>query len=350
MKVLIISLIITAIIAFVGLYISRKLNIMDKPWKYADIKRKYAVPTIQGFFLILAVIVNMAIILPGYWQFSAIKALFIWWVFLAIVALIDEYKNISPGIRMLIQIIVAIIWVIGWASITHLPIIGIDLPYWLWGIFAVIWFLLLINAFNWFDGINGMASGISTIWFLTIFLLINFIIIPAYPNIPIDEQTQLIVLQNLSIIFFSVSAIYTFIESKPYGLLRDAGIMFLGYSLAYLSLLWWAKIGIISVVLSLVIFDAIWVWINRLKNWQSPMKWDFTHFHHRFMANKWTRWEIRTFVWVWSAFMMILMILQWSDKVGKVIIFSSVAAIFFWVNIYLFWIKKIPGKIEGKKI
>ncbi len=350
MQVLIISLMITIIISWIWLYISKKLNIMDKPWKYADIKRKNAVPTIQWFFLILAVIINMAILLPGYWQFSAIKALFIGWVFLAIIAIIDEYKNISPKIRILIQIIVAIIWVVGWASISHLPIIDMNLPYWLWGLFAIIWFLLLINAFNWFDGINGMATGISTIWFLTIFLLIKFIVFPAYPNISSEEQIQLIVLQNLSIIFFSVSCIYTFIESKPYGLLRDAGVMFLWYALAYLSLLWGAKIWVISVVLSLVIFDAIWVGINRLKNWQNPMKGDFTHFHHRFMANKWSRKEIRTFVWVWSTFMMILMILQWSDKIGKLIIFSSVAVIFFWVNIYLFWIKKIPGKLEGEKI
>lgn len=48
--------------------------------------------------------------------------------------------------------------------------------------------------------------------------------------------------------------------------------MFLGYVLAYLALFAGGKVGILTVVLSFVIFDAFWVIINRLKNKKNPMQ------------------------------------------------------------------------------
>jgi UDP-N-acetylmuramyl pentapeptide phosphotransferase/UDP-N-acetylglucosamine-1-phosphate transferase len=64
------------------------------------------------------------------------------------------------------------------------------------------------------------------------------------------------------------------------------------------------------VVLSLVIFDAIWVSINRLKKRKSPLKGDYTHLHYRLMSLSWSKTEVRVFVRGWSLFLMILMILQ----------------------------------------
>jgi len=46
-----------------------------------------------------------------------------------------------------------------------------------------------------------------------------------------------------------------------------------------------AKIGTLLVVLSLPIFDAIWVFVNRIFVMKkSPMKKDYTHLHYRLMA------------------------------------------------------------------
>jgi UDP-N-acetylmuramyl pentapeptide phosphotransferase/UDP-N-acetylglucosamine-1-phosphate transferase len=79
--------------------------------------------------------------------------------------------------------------------------------------------------------------------------------------------------------------IYTTVEYKPIGLLRDIGIIFYGYALAYLSLLGGAKIGTLLVVLSLPIFDSIRVFVNRIFVMKkSPMKKDYTHLHYRLLA------------------------------------------------------------------
>ena len=47
---------------------------------------------------------------------------------------------------------------------------------------------------------------------------------------------------NLAFFLFVTSMIYTVIEFKPLGLVRDVGIMFFGFSLAYLAVAGGAKI------------------------------------------------------------------------------------------------------------
>jgi len=343
MFVLFSSIIISTLIALFWLLLFKKIGILDTPWKYKDLDRKTPVPRLMGIFLILAVLVSIVFLTPSYWEFKEVQALFVWAIFLAIVAVIDDVYGIKAKWRFLIQIIVSFIWIAGGAIVTHFNFLWhiVHVPIYLWVILSLVWFILIINAFNWFDGINAMWTWIATIWFFTIALVIKFIIFPHY-HISVEEMKHLMLLLNLSLILTWVSFVFTLVEIKPWGLLRDVGIMFLWYVLAYLSLFSGAKVGILLVVLSLVIFDAFWVIINRLKDGKNPMKWDYRHFHHRLMKHGWKREEIRAFVWVWSVFFMVLILLQWTNTINKTIIFLMVFVIFFGVHIYLYWIKKIP--------
>jgi UDP-GlcNAc:undecaprenyl-phosphate GlcNAc-1-phosphate transferase len=226
-------------------------------------------------------------------------------------------------------------WSIWW----HIYII----PQRLFVIFFVFWSVLCINALNWFDYANGQSSWVGAIGFLTIFLLIWLVVLPQYPNISIDHKYMLTMVQNLSFVLFILSGIGTVFEWRPIWLLRDVWTMFLWFWLAYLSVIGGAKIGTLIVALSLVIFDAIWVGIHRIFIIKSsPMQWDYRHIHHRLVRLGWTRGEVRWFVWVFSLVMMILMLLQAGNRTGKIIIFILMASIFFGVNAYLFWVKKLP--------
>jgi len=344
------STIIVALIAVFWLYIFKKLNILDTPWKYKDLTRKTPVPKLMWIFLILSVIISIIIFLPTYWNFKEVRWLFIWAIFLWIIAIIDEIRWLSAKLRLLVQILVSIIWILSWAIITHFSLFWhiYTIPYYIWFILSLIWFILIINSFNWFDWINWMWSWISTIWFFSIALLIKFVILKNY-NVSWEELTHLILILNLSLIMTGTSFIFTLIEYKPLWLIRDVGIMFLWYVLAFLSLLSWWKIWVLMIVLSLIIFDAFWVIINRLKNKKNPLKWDYTHFHHRLMKHWCRREEIRVFVWIWSLFFMIIVILQWINNFNKIIILAMIMIIFFWLHIYLYWIKKIPHWMWDKK-
>jgi hypothetical protein len=94
-----------------------------------------------------------------------------------------------------------------------------------------------MNAINRFDGVYGLATGVSTIGFWMVFALLGLVIFPSYALV---DPLQISLLTNamyLALLLGSIGLIYLFIEYKPRGLLRDVGTMVFGFLLAYLSLL-----------------------------------------------------------------------------------------------------------------
>lgn len=127
----------------------------------------------------------------------------------------------------------------------------------------------------------------------------------------LENASVLGMISNVAFVMTVLGIIYTTIEYKPMGRLRDIGTMFLGFVLAYIALLGGAKIGTILVALSIPMFDAIWVFINRIFIMKkSPLKGDYTHIHYRMLALGWNRHEIRWFIRGRSLFFMTIILLQ----------------------------------------
>lgn len=343
---------------FVWRYLFKKFKILDRPG--ADLKWvRWPVPTLMWVFVYISFVLTMIWFFPGTSSNNMFRGLVLWVLPIFIVELIEELwymwrvKFRIPSIVRLVShiwwaIIAVYVWKIGvwqelilWSFVRHIP-------QYIFVVFFVVRAMLCINAINWIDWINAQASWVSAIWFLTIFLLIKFVVMRYYTEF--NNRDILVLTSNMSLVLFFISLVSTILEYKPLWLLRDVWIMFFGFSLAYLSVLWWAKIWTLVVALSLVIFDAIWVWLYRIlilkKN---PMKWDYTHIHHRLLWLKWTRPEVRAFVWIWSFVMMVLMLMQSANRLNKIIIFVMMALIFFWVNYYLFIVKKLKCGLDLKK-
>jgi len=353
----ILILVVVSLFASWWLALFKKLNVLDKPWKDLKWTRK-PVPTMQWICVFLIFIAVISIFFPEMWLNRLFLWLLAWGGLIVIVELITELEyiwKINFKIPAWARFIVHII-----AACLALRISGIhDFEFVLWWyVFVFPQRLLYVafairssvvtNAVNWIDGINAQWNWILTIWFFTIFGLIQRVVFPSYTEF--TNYDTLVFVQQISLILAIISLVYTVVEFKPLALIRDIGTMFLWFGLAYLSVLWWAKIWTLVVALSLVIFDAIWVWLYRifiLK--RSPMQWDFKHMHHRLLRLWWTRWEVRAFVRIWSIVMMILMLIQWTNRLNKLIIFAIMALLFFWVNIYLFLIKKLPCGFDDKK-
>lgn len=102
--------------------------------------------------------------------------------------------------------------------------------------FFVVRSLLCINAINWFDGVYGQASGVSSVGFLTVVLLLYLVVLPYYSSISSLNADILAWVSDISLLFFVLSLVYTIVEYKPYGLLRDLGTMVFGFTLAYISI------------------------------------------------------------------------------------------------------------------
>jgi len=63
------------------------------------------------------------------------------------------------------------------------------------------------------------------------------VVIPAFPTMSGADRGVLELVITVSWVLAIFSALYTVVEWKPFGLVRDMGTMFYGYALAYLSLL-----------------------------------------------------------------------------------------------------------------
>jgi len=351
--------IIAIAFARIGLKLFRWLKVLDKPGNDLKNTRK-PVPTIQGIFVYVGFFVSVALLFPEYLYSNLFWWLIFWSLPIIIFELFEELHyigkinfKIPPMFRLVWHIAGALLAVrIGSFGPQEFIINGKIwiMPQRLLAVWFTLWSILCINAINRFDGIYGQASGVSSIGFLTIFLLIQFVVFKEYTNFTETNMQTLLFVKNISFVLFVITLVSTVVEYKPLGLVRDVGIMFFGFSLAYLSVVWWAKIWTLIVALSLVIFDAIWVWLWRIfiikKN---PLNGDYTHLHHRLLWLGWTRKEIRGFVWIRSIIMMIFILIQWTDRMNKIIIFTVMALVFFGVNYYLFIVKKMKCGLDIKK-
>jgi UDP-GlcNAc:undecaprenyl-phosphate/decaprenyl-phosphate GlcNAc-1-phosphate transferase len=347
------------IIAITWLELFKKRKILDKPGP--DVPARPRVPNIQGIFLVAWFLITTRIFFPEYYNNHAFLWLAIGGGGIMLISLIDTileayfHSGIKAKYRLVFQVLSALI-ALGIWGVWFTEIIGGDgivriLPWALAIWITILWFVGFMNAINRFDGIHSLASGVSTIWFVTIYALLQYVVLPYYSDIILPNTlATLTMTTNISFLLTIWSLIYTMIEYKPLWLVRDAGIMFYGFALAYLALMWGAKIWTLLVVLSLPLFDALRVFINRIFVMRkSPLKGDYSHLHYRLMAMGWNRGEVRWFIRWRSIFFMVIMIMQDTNRMHKIIIFAMMALIFFGTNIYLFWVKKLPMEYTIKK-
>lgn len=337
----------------------RRFAILDKPGH--DVPKRSRVPTLQWLGSVFAVVICTALFRPELFVAEYMIWLRVGLGVLVTVNFIDELGRLvhpkyrlSPKFKFLVQAAVALIalWVSGvWFD--GVTIQGDHLLFWpvVTALITLCWFGLCTNAINRFDGVYGLASWSSAIWFGTIASLLTWVVLPLYPGINGLEAEMVNAAMRTAWLFAWVTIVAAVMEFRPRGVVREVGTMSFWFALAYLSLLWWAKIGTVIVVLLLPLFDAIWVIIDRV--WfrkVSPFKGDFTHLHYRLMALGWNRTEVRVVLRSISLFLAIIMLLQWGDRWDKAIIFVLVAVIFFVVNGYLFRVKKLPkAYLPGEK-
>lgn len=198
----------------------------------------------------------------------------------------DDWKGLSPWLRLFCQMVAALILVISGIGILsiQLPFIGqlafdqwqVGGIYLLSAIFTVIWIMTIVNAMNFLDGISGLNSGTTVIAALTIFVLsINPLL-----HADIKSQTSVAL---LSAILAAVALAFVFLDfPKPRILMGDSGSTVLGFLLATLAIFSGGKVATAFLVLGIPILDMAWVVLRRTFIEKRPF-WhgDLKHMHHR---------------------------------------------------------------------
>lgn len=138
--------------------------------------------------------------------------------------------------------------------------------------FTIVWVVGMINSINFIDGLDGLSTGIALIAALTLGIL-SLTTGVAQPFVAV----LCIVLAGGLLGFLR----YNF---RPASIFQGtAGVMFMGYALAILSIIGAAKVVVAVLVLGVPIIDTFWVLVRRLAGGQSLFAADRGHIHHRLL-------------------------------------------------------------------
>jgi len=305
----VIALVISLVVTPLTILLFRKMGWLIDPKKMPHPAHihKTPVPKGGGIPIYLAVTITMLLLLKPDRHLTAIAVA---GLVALIVGVIDDIKNSSPYLRLLMNFVVTLIIVasgIGIAYITN-PFGGvIDLTWprfeFDWGgthhslwlladLFALLWIPSLMNAINWSSGVDGQISGVITIA-AAVLGLISL-------NYSADiTQWPVSTLAFATAGAFAGLTVYHFYPQKimpGYSATSLAGLY-----LGVISILATAKVGALIIVLGVPLVDFIYIVFKRLFSGHSPVWGDKSHLHHRLMAMGWGKRRIALFYWLAAA-------------------------------------------------
>lgn len=143
---------------------------------------------------------------------------------------------------------------------------------------GLLWTVLVMNAVNWADGVDGLLGGVATVAFATIFL------VALRPDV--NQPTVAI----LSAICVGFSVGFLLFNMPPARIIAGTtGAFFVGFLITALSLFAGAKIATALLVLSVPVLDALFVVRGRIRAGASPFRGgDARHLHDRLREVGWS--------------------------------------------------------------
>jgi len=264
----------------VARYLSKKFNTLYCP-DAIKIHQK-CTPLLGGMAIYTAFV---SIIIINFHFSIQLKGVLIAGTLIFIMGLIDDIYGLSAKIRLLGQILAVIILYLHHVHLAFGP--NTLWAYAIEGIFSLLWIIGITNAFNFFDGMDGLASGLAGICSLFIG------IVAIQTNQPYLMYLALSVSGCcLGFLFFNFHP-----TKKASIFLGDSGSTFLGFMLATLSVMAaWAADNPIKaysmplLILGVLIFDMTYLTISRfatgkVKNFTEWIEYvGKDHFHHRLSA------------------------------------------------------------------
>ncbi|RKD31383.1 MraY family glycosyltransferase [Thermohalobacter berrensis] len=258
-------------------WIANKIGAIDIPKDNRRVHKR-PIPRLGGLAIYLATMVSMLIFLPIN---KTLFSIMIGSTIIVITGIIDDTKSISPKVKLLGQIIAALILIWGDIKIEFItnPFDEADGMMYL-KVFAVpvtvFWVVGITNTLNLIDGLDGLAAGVASI------AAIFFIFVASSQGIAVAALMSAII-AGACIGFLP----HNFNPAKIF--MGDTGALFLGYMLSVVAIEGVMKsvaaltIGVPILILGLPIFDTTFAIIRRFLNRKPIMEADKGHLHHRLL-------------------------------------------------------------------
>ena len=228
--------------------------------------------------LTAGLIINSGISVLSDEGFGRIASFLAAFVLIHVIGLIDDFRNIRPRYKFMIQIAAAVLVMVPDRSFTllHVPFVNATLNIGFLGyILTAVWIIGACNAVNLIDGMDGLSGGITAIASITIAL-----VAVATGNL----LTAIIAFALFgSLLGFLV---FNFPPAKIF--MGDSGSLFIGFTLASLPLLELNELNGMSLIISVSILfipvlDTLTSMLRRIRRGNSPFHPDREHIHHKLM-------------------------------------------------------------------
>ena len=333
---------IAFLLAFITAYVvtpysirlARKTGAIDRP---KDNKRKIhkrvmprlgGIAIIAGFavsviYLLATMSIEGTIDLNGPEKYyNKLLGFFSGVVILAMFCFLDDTKGIRAYIKLIGQILAAIVVILNGIEIDTIKlsflntVISEDI---LLKIITVIWIVGITNAFNLIDGLDGLSSGIALI------SSISLIIVFALNSSPIISIVLATALAGALVGFLP----FNFNPARTF--MGDIGSNFIGFTLAIVSILGTAKtytaLVLIAPLIIFVIplFDTVLAIIRRIiktKSLKGVFKADKEHLHHKIMKKGYSQKQAVLFLYGATATLGMFAIILLESGVWKAISFG----------------------------
>ena len=286
---LVAAFVAAAILSFFLTPLVRRIAVHVDAVDHPDHRRVNLVPIPRGggvavatAFIVVALAVTLAnnawhfLTLPFAVDLPSLVALILGGTFAAAFGVLDDYFDLRARWQFAGQFGLALLAVglgIAIESVTN-PFgpgsIRFDTPFAIG--FTILWVSGMINSINFIDGLDGLSSGVALIAAVTLGTL---------------SLTTQVGQPFVAVLCFALAgALLGFLRwnFQPASVFAGtSGVMFVGYTLAVLSILGTAKVAVALLVLGVPIIDAFWIIVRRVFQRRSPFSPDRGHLHHRLL-------------------------------------------------------------------
>ncbi|GEN89748.1 glycosyltransferase family 4 protein [Oceanobacillus sojae] len=332
-----IAFFISAITALLVTYpvkkLAVKMGVMDKP-NHRKIHQK-ATPRLGGLAIFIGALFGMIYLQPSH---IYVDEILIGSIIILITGALDDKYTIRPIIKLSGQVIAASLLIYAGLVIERItiPLLGVVELGFLGPVLTFFWIIGITNAINLIDGLDGLATGVTTIALISIFAmaLVDYQVLVAYLCITFIGA-------NIGFLY------HNFYPAKIY--MGDTGSNLLGYIVAIISILGLFKnITFFSfiipvVILAVPIFDTLVAMIRRMYNKESIMTADRRHIHYQLIDAGYSHQKTVVIIYLFSALFGIIGIL-FSEADLTISLFFTAVMIFL---LHIF--AELAGLVMGGK-
>ena len=326
----IMSFIVSLVTIKASIILLKKTRTIDIP----NERSSHSIPTPKGAGL--GIIATLLIVyytffpLTDFWFIGSI-------VILAVLSFINDNKQISIIIRLIIQMVLTIIILNLWPPLQQTMLLSNIIPFWLGNIIIILIVIWLINLFNFMDGIDGISGT-------------QCIIIGVGVGVSIMFSQEEYKLEQLFAGFMAGSClaflVWNWSPAKVF--LGDAGSIPLGFINAILILLlcknglWYVAI----IINNYYFFDASITLLRRIRMKQKPWKAHKEHFYQKAIQNGYSHSEVCKIIAIHGIVLICLSSLA-SLKPNLIIISFSLVISSLSTIYLLYYLNKKPKNFES---